>query len=160
MWRGFLIPVLGDLLYLDAPAFTGKKTFRFVERVCCDSPGTYNLAVEVASLYPVECLRRNLSMIECIRARDYRLTSSGSRWFGDYETPAILSKQGSEKIKKGLELDTSVYGRKESEGRDYNEDTNFGKLKRIPYKPLQEFLRDGGSNYSARGDYPAPWRLS
>ena len=32
-------------------------------------------------------------------------------------------------------------GRKESEGKHVNEDTNFGKLKRIPYGPFQEFLK-------------------
>jgi hypothetical protein len=34
-----------------------------------------------------------------------------------------------------------LHARKESEGRHFNEDTNFGKLKRIPYKPLQDFLK-------------------
>jgi hypothetical protein len=34
----------------------------------------------------------------------------------------------------------SAYGRKESEGKDFNEDTNFGKLKRIPHPKLQGFL--------------------
>src|ERR1039457_3654042 len=41
----------------------------------------------------------------------------------------------------GPALDTSSYGRKESEGKDFNEDTNFGKLKRIPHPGLQTFLR-------------------
>jgi hypothetical protein len=44
------------------------------------------------------------------------------------------------KLAKKQPLDTTTYGRKESEGKDFNEDTNFGKLKRIPYQPLQEFL--------------------
>jgi hypothetical protein len=81
------------------------------------------------------------SMIECIRARDRRLAEGGGRWFGDYETPAVLSKRGQEKARRKERLDTSAYGRKESEGKDFNEDTNFGKLKRIPYKPLQDYLR-------------------
>jgi hypothetical protein len=46
------------------------------------------------------------------------------------------------KLTKGLVLDTTMYGRKESEGRDYNEDTNFGKLKRIPYGSLQTFIKE------------------
>jgi len=81
-----------------------------------------------------------LSMIELVEARDNRMTSGGGRWFGNFETPTILSKVGRDKVKKSVELDTSSYGRKESEGKDFNEDTNFGKLKRIPYAALQAFL--------------------
>ena len=100
-----------------------------------------------------------LSMVECIRARDHRLVSAGGMWFGDYETPAILSRIGNDKKRSGVALDTSAYGRKESEGRDFNEDTNFGKLKRIPYRPLQAFLKASGSNYSSTGDYPERWEI-
>jgi hypothetical protein len=85
---------------------------------------------------------RLLSMIELIRARDKRLTDAGGRWFGNYETPGVISKVGKAKKAKGIALDTSLYGRKESEGRDFNEDTNFGKLKRIPYEPLQIFIKE------------------
>jgi hypothetical protein len=81
-----------------------------------------------------------LSMIELVESRDKRLAECNGRWFGNYETPAILSKVGREKLRKGLQLDTTIYGRKESEGRDFNEDTNFGKLKRIPHAGLQAFL--------------------
>lgn len=80
------------------------------------------------------------SMIELVEARDKRMTDGGGRWFGNYETPTVLSKIGKEKLSKGLPLDTSSYGRKESEGKDFNEDTNFGKLKRIPHPKLQSFL--------------------
>jgi hypothetical protein len=59
----------------------------------------------------------------------------------------------------GLPLDESNYGRKESEGKDYNEDTNFGKLKRIPYKPLQVFLKSVGANYMSSGSYPSDWSI-
>ena len=82
-----------------------------------------------------------LSMIELVKARDKRLTESGGLWFGDYETPCIPSKLGAQKRKKGLPLDASTYGRKADEGKDYNEDTNFGKLKRIPHTELQAFLK-------------------
>jgi hypothetical protein len=81
------------------------------------------------------------SMIECIRARDKRLTDAGGIWFGDYETPVVLSKIGRFKLRNKEPIDKGAYGRKESEGKDFNEDTNFGKLKRIPYQPLQEFLK-------------------
>jgi len=70
-----------------------------------------------------------------------RMENCGGKWFGNYETPAIPSKIGKQKLKRGQPLDTSGYGRKESEGRDFNEDTNFGKLKRIPHPALQAFLR-------------------
>jgi hypothetical protein len=80
------------------------------------------------------------SMIELVKARDKRMTDGGGRWFGNQETPTVLSKRGKQKLKKGVRLDTSSYGRKESEGKDFNEDTNFGKLKRIPHPKLQAFL--------------------
>ena len=84
---------------------------------------------------------RLFSMNELIAARDKRLTDAGGRWFGNYETPGVISKAGRAKLAKKVDLDTTVYGRKESEGRDFNEDTNFGKLKRIPHPDLQAFLR-------------------
>lgn len=80
------------------------------------------------------------SVIKLVQARDERMTDGGGKWFGNYETPTILSKSGKAKKKKGLALDTNSYGRKESEGKDFNEDTNFGKLKRIPDLKLQTFL--------------------
>ncbi len=80
-------------------------------------------------------------MIELVEIRDKRLMDRGGRWFGNYETPAVLSQIGNAKLSKGEPVDTSTYGRKESEGKDFNEDTNFGKLKRIPYKPLQDFIK-------------------
>lgn len=42
----------------------------------------------------------------------------------------------------------------------FNEDTNFGKMKRIPFRPLQEFLRDNGCKFAAKGVYPQPWSMS
>jgi hypothetical protein len=90
---------------------------------------------------PVIIDQKVFSMIELVEARDKRLTSGGGMWFGNYETPAVLSKIGIAKVKEGKPVDTTTYGRKESEGKDFNEDTNFGKLKRIPHPKLQEFLR-------------------
>lgn len=81
-----------------------------------------------------------ISMIELVEARDQRLTKGGGRWFGNFETPGILSKIGRAKARRGDALDASIYGRKESEGRDYNEDTNFGKLQRIPHATLKAFI--------------------
>ena len=98
-------------------------------------------------------------MIDCILARDDRLERSGGRWFGNYETPCVPSKAGRRKRKRGELLDESTYGRKESEGKDFNEDTNFGKLKRVPYRPLQLFLRQHGAAYAAKGDWPQRWTI-
>jgi hypothetical protein len=80
------------------------------------------------------------SVIELIEARDRRMTDAGGRWFGNYETPTVLSKIGKKKRKQGEPLDETAYGRKQSEGKDFNEDTNFGKLARIPHSALQAFL--------------------
>jgi len=99
-------------------------------------------------------------VIDCILARDHRLTSRGGRWFGDFETPTVLSNAGKRKLANGTKLNLATYGRKESEGHDFNEDTNFGKLKRIPYQPLQEFLAKNGTSFAGKGDYPKPWRIS
>ena len=79
----------------------------------------------------------------CILARDRRMYDCHGGWFGQFETPTILSKQGRHKLWLGQAIDYSAYGRKELEGKDLNEDTNFGKLKRIPYAPLQAYLRPG-----------------
>ena len=62
-------------------------------------------------------------------------------WFGHFETPTILSNKGSRKLSAGQPIDYSAYGRKENERHDLNEDTNFGKLKRIPYPPLKNYIK-------------------
>ena len=98
-------------------------------------------------------------MIDCILARDHRLERSGGRWFGNYETPCVPSKIGRRKRKRGERLDETSYGRKESEGKDFNEDTNFGKLKRVPYRPLQLFLQKHGATYASKGTWPSPWTI-
>lgn len=85
---------------------------------------------------------RLYSMTELIKERDKRLTDAGGRWFGNYETPCVISKAGRAKIAARKPLDTTTYGRKESEGKDFNEDTNFGKLKRIPHAGLQSFIKE------------------
>lgn len=98
-------------------------------------------------------------VIDCVSARDHRLAARGGKWFGDYETPGVLSKAGKRKLKAGQALNEEVYGRKESEGHDFNEDTNFGKLKRIPHKPIQEFLAKHNAAFAASGTYPEAWRI-
>lgn len=74
------------------------------------------------------------SAIECIRARDSRLLEHRGKWIDG--VPSVLkSGMVSKKIKKGIELTDE----------DYEKDTNFGKLARIPYKPLQLFLFKHGA---------------
>ncbi len=68
------------------------------------------------------------SMVECIRARDSRLYSTGGKWIN--KIPKVISVKGTIKRSNGIYLADS----------DYEKDTNFGKLKRIPHTPLQEFL--------------------
>lgn len=115
-----------------------------------EDPGLLSPVIKNLKIFPV---------IECVNARDHRLTTRGGRWFGNYETPTVLSKAAKQKLKIANALNIEKYGRKESEGHDYNEDTNFGKLKRIPYKELQTFLMEQGSAFAATGTYPELWRI-
>jgi hypothetical protein len=73
------------------------------------------------------------SMVECVRARDKRLADSGGRWISG--VPKVVKKASIGKFKKGRRLQNS----------DFEKDTNFGKLKRIPYAPLQDFMRKHGA---------------
>jgi hypothetical protein len=147
------------LLYVDNPDLKMKKpptprepSARLTQKVtvknvdpALDAMLIIAYRIEVDDLNPDAAVPRIIdlelfSMIELVEARDKRMTDGGGRWFGNYETPTILSKLGQEKVNRGLPLDMSAYGRKESEGKDFNEDTNFGKLKRIPHPKLQGFL--------------------
>ena len=49
---------------------------------------------------------------------------------------------------------------KRVKGNHFNEDTNFGKMKRIPYRPLQEFLKQAGCQFAPKGIYPTSWSMS
>src|SRR5258708_3198408 len=101
----------------------------------------YQLRANQGNFFAPEIIDFDIfSMIDCIEARDRRLLKSG-RWFGHFETPVILSGFGRKRLRSGLVVDTSAYGRKKSEARHYNEDTNFGKLQRIPHPGLRSFLR-------------------
>ena len=85
-----------------------------------------------------------IPMDEIIVARDARLIDKGGKWFGDYQTPVVLSKIGQQKRKESKALNENIYGRKAQEGHDYNEDTNFGKLNRIPHVNLISILKKYG----------------
>lgn len=97
-----------------------------------DRPGFFSPTIIDFKLFPV---------YNCILARDKRMYKCHGGWFGQFETPTILSEIGMRKIREGKPIDYSSYGRKESEGKDLNEDTNYGKLYRIPYQPLHNYLR-------------------
>lgn len=148
------------LLYIDNPDLTMKRpptrrepSARLTQKVTIKNvvPSTdallltaYQLRPAVdneVAVTPTIVALDVFSMIELVEARDRRLEQAGGRWFGNYETPCIVSRVGKEKLAKGQALDNSSYGRKESEGKDFNEDTNFGKLNRIPDPRLQAFLR-------------------
>lgn len=104
-------------------------------RPCADDPRFYSPTAVELGLF---------SIAEVVAARDGRLQAAGGFWFGDYQAPVIVSKAGNAKLKAGLRLDRSTYGIKEGEGKDYNLDTNFGKLARIPHAPLLRFLQKYG----------------
>jgi hypothetical protein len=85
------------------------------------------------------------SMIECVEARDSRLGASPGAWFG--KVPKVLSTASRKLLRDGrllTSLDESAYLR----------DTNFGKLNRIPHRPLLEYLRKHG--YSPAGSGMTP----
>jgi len=73
------------------------------------------------------------SMVECVRARDNSLAERGGKWFAGI--PKVVKKASMEKFRAGRRLQKS----------DFEKDTNFGKLKRIPYQPLQDFMRKHGA---------------
>jgi hypothetical protein len=83
--------------------------------------------------YPVVTDIGVFPMIEVVEARDRRLAESGGRWFG--KVPRVPSRAGMVKLRRGEPLEES----------DFERDTNFGKLKRIPYEPLQSFMRKHGA---------------
>lgn len=97
-----------------------------------DDPDLVSPTIVDVGVFPV---------IDCILARDKRLITGGGRWYGYFETPVVLSKVGTAKLMRNEPRDVSTYGRKKSEGKDYNEDTNFGKIKRIPLIELAHFLK-------------------
>ena len=99
-----------DLLLVIAYALMENKT----------KPGFFSPAIIDFEIFPV---------YDCILARDRRMYNFNGGWFALFETPVILSNLGKKKMAADQAIDYSSYGRKENEGKDLNEDTNFGKLK-------------------------------
>lgn len=118
-----------DMLLVIAYALKERK----------DNPNIYSPTIIDLNIF---------SVYECILARDRRMYDSHGGWFGLFETPTILSNKGKQKLSANIKIDYSSYGRKENEGKDLNEDTNFGKLKRILYPPLQCYLRMANNSFN------------
>lgn len=116
-------------------------SYALKERI--DNPNLFSPTIIGLDIFPV---------YECILARDRRMYKSNGGWFGHFETPTILSKQGRHKLEANIEIDYTSYGRKENEGKDLNEDTNFGKLKRIPYPPLQSYLNIANTSFDSNDE--------
>ena len=164
------------LLYVDNPAIPMKKpptprepSARVTQKVTVKNVDPDNdvllviaYRLEENDLDPPGCSPAIIDlglfpMAHIVAARDQRMVEAGGRWFGEYETPTIPSRKGRLKLSRGEPLDVSAYGRKEAEGRDLNEDTNFGKLKRIPWGPLQGFLKKRGASYTKSGSSSDAW---
>ena len=124
-------------LKLKRPPTPREPSARLKENVTLDSIDPQNDVLLIAA---VQLKEENglcspfivdievLSMVECLRARDNRLYETGGKWIG--KLPKVVSILGQKKLKEGESLNDD----------DFEKDTNFGKLKRIPYKPLQDFL--------------------
>ncbi len=125
-------------LDLKRPPTRREPSARLKENVTIDNVEPANDVLFVAAIqlqetddfcYPFIIDVGLFPMIECVEARDNRLYEAGGRWIDS--VPKVVSKKGSEKLHAGQALGSE----------DYERDTNFGKLKRIPYPPLQDFLR-------------------
>ncbi len=130
-------------LKLKRPPTRREPSARLKENVTMDDihPKHDALLVAAAQLQPDERDQCSpyiidigvFSMVACVRARDARLAEAGGRWIGG--VPKVVKKTSMRKFASGKHLS----------GQDFEKDTNFGKLKRIPYPPLQEFMRKHGA---------------
>jgi len=130
-------------LALKRPPTDREPSARLKENVTMDiiDPANDALLVAAVQLRPDEgglCSPYVIdigvfSMVECVRARDASLAERGGKWIDG--TPKVVKKSSMGKFRAGDRLQNS----------DFEKDTNFGKLKRIPYPPLQEFMRKHGA---------------
>jgi hypothetical protein len=133
-------------LFVDNPSIAFKRpptnrepSARIKENVTMEviDPANDALLVAAVQLQPDEQGRCSpyiidvgvFSMVQCVRARDTSLTTRGGKWI--VGIPKVVKHASMTKYRSGQRLNNS----------DYEKDTNFGKLKRIPYPPLQEFMR-------------------
>lgn len=138
-------------LFIDSPELDLKRpptqrepSARLKENVTIDqiNPDKDILLVAAVQIhiidgncYPVIVDIGLFPMVDVINARDRRLADAGGKWFGG--TPKVVNNAGRRKLKGG-----STYA--DLTNDDFERDTNFGKLKRIPYEPLQAFMRKHG----------------
>ena len=137
-------------LFVDNPALALKRpptdrepSARLKENVTMDVIDPMNDALLVAAVQlraddtgqcsPYVADIGVFSMVECVRARDKSLADRGGRWIAG--VPKVVKKACMPSFKAGTQLQNS----------DFEKDTNFGKLKRIPYAPLQDFMRKHGA---------------
>ena len=111
------------LLYVDNPQLKMKKpptprepSARLTQKVTVKNVVSHTDALLVIA-YQIQPQQQNpelvsptiidlgvFSMIELIEARDNRMILGGGRWFGNFDTPTVLSKQGKENMGKNLLL--------------------------------------------------------
>ncbi len=126
-------------LALKRPPTRREPSARIKENIRLDGIDASNDALLIAAVR-IECDEQGncspfiidlgvFSMVECVRARDHRLAEAGGRWIG--KLPMVVKKASMAKHARMEDLAPT----------DFEKDTNFGKLKRIPYPPLQEFMR-------------------
>jgi hypothetical protein len=135
-------------LPLKRPPTAREPSARLKENVRMDVIDPANDALLLAAVQLQEDTRGNctprivdfavFSMVECVRSRDERLKEGGGKWFGG--VPKVVKKTSMSKWQAGGKLTPA----------DFEKDTNFGKLKRIPYPPLQDFMRKHGAIRSAK----------
>ena len=130
-------------LALKRPLTDREPSARIKENVTMDviDPANDALLVAAVQLRPDEAGHCSpyvtdigvFSMVECVRARDASLAERGGRWITG--VPKVVKKSSMGKLK----------ARKRLRNSDFEKDTNFGKLKRIPYPPLQDFMCKHGA---------------
>lgn len=129
-------------LEMKRPPTRREPSARLKENVTIDVVDSANDLLLIAAVrlqevggrcYPIIIDIGLFPMVECIRARDRRLEESGGKWFDGM--PKVISNGGLKKKRDGKPLNDN----------DFEKDTNFGKLKRIPYEPLQDFMRKHGA---------------
>lgn len=144
---GFRVELKGlfvdnDRLNFKRPPTRREPSARLKENVTVDNVDPQKDVLMLAAVqlkefpplcYPVIIDVGLFPMIECIQVRDRRLTDSGGRWYNN--KAQVIKRSSMRKYRDGISLTD----------KDFEKDTNFGKLKRIPYPPLQAFMKKHGA---------------
>ena len=127
-------------LKLKRPPTPREPSARLKENITKDLVNAQSDALLVAAVqlqeerdhaYPFIIDLGIFSMIEVVKARDDSLSRRRGKWVNG--VPMVV-KQASNKKASDTLTDA-----------DYEKDTNFGKLARIPYRPLEAFLAKHGA---------------